>query len=668
MDRIIDKLHESYEKKKLIPFVGAGLSYPFEIPLWKEIIIELLKKVPEQYKPTIDFDININDYWSAISNIKKYGGFDELELQEHIQKYITKSQLSNLPAENHNYYDLCSLNFDTFITTNYDNLLYEHIKGGKYIPLNLHEWTGSSMDLIGNENHKRIWHLHGNLSNVGSIVISKEKYDELYGNENYKAFFSILEGSNSFLFMGFSFNDYYFSQLLKKYNDIFKVSHYILLDRPTQEQVAELKEKYRLNVIAYDSTQSGHEVKIRSFLNQIGKKKVNALDRESIPKICSSWNVPYKRNPFFLGREVELKLLEKNLLSENSLSFIEAVSGLGGVGKTQIAVEYCYKKKDGYKWVWWINAENIASITASYEELAKQLELPIKDEKGNHIVVDVIKKWMQVNVNWLVVFDNLIDENKLEIFLPTTFLGHVIVTTRKSNASSFLNSLNIDKFIREDSIKFLLIRTKKSRESEEACSQLAELLGDLPLALEQAGAYINQTGISINGYIDRFRRYRDQITKKGKPINYNYTLATTWEISFEEIDIQNSIALEFIYLCSFLSPDEISLDMFSSNSDSPKFIKENIPTELELDELLSILRSFSLIKSSEFGFSIHRLVQAIIIDKLPKSKRELFIEVALDLIKNSWHSSNLNKHALISHTLVATEHAINNKKRTREIC
>ncbi|MDR4926510.1 FxSxx-COOH system tetratricopeptide repeat protein [Peribacillus simplex] len=661
MDRIIDNIQKLYEGKKLIPFIGAGLSIPFKIPLWKGIILHLSKKVPVEYQPSIVFDINTNDYWSAISNIKKYGAFDELELQEHIQAYILENQISELPAERHNYFDLCSLNFETFITTNYDNLLYDHIKGGKHIPLNLHEWKGSSMDLLGTENHKRIWHLHGNLSNVGSIVISKEKYDELYLNEKYNAFFSMLEGSNSFLFMGFSFNDYYFSQILKKYNDIFNVSHYILLDRPTQEQVVELKEKYRLNVIQYDSTQEGHEVEIKSFLNKIGKKKSNTLKTKYIPQFSDLWNVPYKRNPFFLGRDFELDLLEKNLISQNSVSFIQAVSGLGGVGKTQLAVEFCYKKKDSYTWIWWINAENIASITASYEVLAKQLKLPNEDEKRNNIVIDVIKKWMQVNDNWLVVFDNLIEESKLETFLPPAFLGHVIVTTRKSNVSSVLNPLNIDKFTRKDSIKFLLKRTKKEQEFEETCSQLAELLGDLPLALEQAGAYIIQTGISINGYVDRFKKYRDKLTRKGKPINYDYTLATTWEISFEEIDKKNPVALDFLYLCAFLSPDEISLDLFFYENYSPKFIRDNIPTELDLDEILSLLRSFSLIKSTDLGFSIHRLVQAIMIDKLPEKKRKFFINVSLDLIMNSWRSINLNKHALISHTLVVTEHAINNK-------
>ncbi|MGG2087921.1 FxSxx-COOH system tetratricopeptide repeat protein [Priestia aryabhattai] len=370
--------------------------------------------------------------------------------------------------------------------------------------------------------------------------------------------------------------------------------------------------------------------------------------------------MPYKRNPFFLGREGELVTIEKSLLPQNSVTVIQAVSGLGGVGKTQIAVEYCYRKKDSYKLIWWINAENATSISASYEELANELKLPIKDEKENYIAVQVIKTWMERNHDWLVVFDNLADEQILDAFLPTTFLGNIIITTRKSNISSLINPLNIDKFIREDSIEFLLKRTNREKDSRRVSSQLAELLGDLPLALEQASAYIIQTGISISSYIERFNKYRDQLIKKGKPINYDYNLATTWEISFEELNKQNPIALRFIYLCSFLSPDEISLNIFNNYSESPNFIKENIPSELELDELLSLLRAFSLIKSSQYGFSIHRLVQAVIIDKLPISEKDSLIKVALELIRNSWHSFNLNKHSIISHTLIVTEHAINN--------
>ncbi|MGG2087920.1 SIR2 family protein [Priestia aryabhattai] len=271
MEATLEKLFAVYEKEELIPFVGSGFSYPFEIPTWESLITELAKKVPPQFHPSIEYDISINDYWSAILNIKKYGNWDELELQEYVREIILEKQSTTKLDDEHNYCDLLSLNFNTFITTNYDNLLYENIKGGKDIPLNLHEWTGGSMGLKGTKERKRVWHLHGNLSNVGSIVLSKEKYDELYENEKYNNFFSVLEGNNSFLFLGFSFNDFYFKNLLKKYNDIFKVSHFILIDRPSQKQIIDLKEQYRLNVIPYDSTKNGHVSEIRNFLNKLKK-------------------------------------------------------------------------------------------------------------------------------------------------------------------------------------------------------------------------------------------------------------------------------------------------------------------------------------------------------------------------------------------------------------
>ncbi len=656
MERIMQQLKKLYEQKKLIPFVGAGLSYPFNIPTWEKLIKELATNVPERYQSAIEFDLNTKDYWSAISNIKKFGNFDELEIQEYVQKYILENQNTNIGVEDHNYNDLGSLDFRTYITTNYDSLLYENISTNKHMPLNLHDWNGSSIDLMGNESFARIWHLHGNLSNVGSIILSKNKYEELYSNQKFNSFFSSIEGNNSFLFLGFSFNDFYFSNLLKKYNDIFKVSHYILLDRPTSEQVSMLKEHYRLNVISYDSTEVGHVTKIREFLNDFKKKDKN-IEKNSPYK--TFWNVPFKRNPFFLGRENELKLIEDSLSSPNSIFLIKAVSGLGGVGKTQIAVEYCYRNKNKYSSIWWVNAENKATIVASYQELAKMLGLPINDDADNYIVIEVVKKWMQENSNWLLVFDNLLDENMLETLLPTYYSGKIIITTRNSNLSFIKNPLSIDKFIREDSIQFLFNRIKSEKENKEKCNELAHLLGDLPLALEQASAYIIQTGISIKGYIERFNKYRVNLINKGIPINYGYNLATTWEISFEEIANKNTLALEFIYLCSFFSSDVISLNIFDVSSESPGFLKENFPTELEIDEVLSILRSFSLIKSSEEGFSIHQLVQAVIRDKLSQVDVASFICLAMDIIENSWASNKINKIFLISHCITVIEHAVN---------
>ncbi|OTY05615.1 tetratricopeptide repeat protein [Bacillus thuringiensis] len=666
-DLYLQELADFYKKNKIVPFIGAGLSIPFGVPGWEKITKTIMQKVNKDFHPAIEYELSAKNYWKAFEALMRYGNFTEFDIQQDLCSIIQKSIIKNIPIELHNYGDLGKLAFKTFVTTNYDGLLYNFVEGDVQFPVDLSTAQVSSQEFFDELSYKRIWCLHGQMSNPGSIVITKEKYETLYKHSRYLNLFSLLKESNTFLFLGFSFDDLYIQNLFKLNKDIFNKPHYILLENPSLEDIKFFRNTYNLKVlpIKVDSP-ADYAIEIREILNQIAKVSTNkpkistSLKSDGIINLTkeqhSLWGVPYKKNPFFMGRSSELKTLEK-ALSVQGIAVIQAISGLGGIGKTQLALEFCYQKKEKYEVIYWINAENVSSIIGSYEELASILKLPIKDEQNNSITLETIKQWMQTSSNWLIIFDNLTDEEILRSVLPSVFEGKVIVTTRKSNISSLISPINLDKFTRDESIQFILDRLQKSDDFAEDAKILAETLDDLPLALEQACAYIIKTGISIKNYLKRFKKYKNEIIKEGKPLDYDYTIATTWEISFDELKKRNPIALEFINICSFLSPDRIELGLFiNSNENIADILVNKIPSELELDNILALLREFSLIKSHEDSISIHRLVQLVIKNNLEIEHKKSFIEIALILVLDNWNSIK-NKESQIAHALMVIQHA-----------
>lgn len=120
------------------------------------------------------------------------------------------------------------------------------------------------------------------------------------------------------------------------------------------------------------------------------------------------WTVPYDRNNFFTGREQVLTDLRQRLTQESTaaLSQTQAISGLGGIGKTQTAVEYAYRYAQDYQAVFWVRAETRTEIITEFVEIARRLELPQANAQDPMDVVNAVKRWLETEKDWLVVFDN----------------------------------------------------------------------------------------------------------------------------------------------------------------------------------------------------------------------------------------------------------------------
>jgi hypothetical protein len=217
------------------------------------------------------------------------------------------------------------------------------------------------------------------------------------------------------------------------------------------------------------------------------------------------WNVPHPRNPFFLGRDHELALLRDYLLKgeATALSQPQAISGLGGIGKTQLALEYAYRYHPDYMAVLWVRAESKEALISSYVAIATLLRLPEREVKEQDIIVQAVKGWLQTHRNWLLILDNADELALLSDFLPPNLGGHLILTTRAAATGRLARRMEIETLEPAHGALFILRRSglllpdstleQASKEVQEAALKVSQELGGLPLALDQAGAYLEET-------------------------------------------------------------------------------------------------------------------------------------------------------------------------------
>lgn len=370
------------------------------------------------------------------------------------------------------------------------------------------------------------------------------------------------------------------------------------------------------------------------------------------------WNVPHRRNPNFTGRENLLDDLRKALTAGHAAAVTQAISGLGGVGKTQLAAEYAYRFASSYDLVWWMRSEQTATLSADFAGLATPLNLPEKDLSDQNAIVAAVRRCLERQSGYLLIFDNAAEPADLRPFLPQGNAGHTLVTSRNPNWRGVAQPLSVKVLERQASVDFLLKRT--GQKDEAAAAQLAEELGDLPLALEQAGAYIEETGSRIADYLKLFRsRHAELLKRRSASADYADTVATTWDLSFAEVLKTAPAAVDLLNLFAFLAPDNIPRELLSHKDALNDSLKTAVEDGLMLDHAVAALRKYSLLEATGEAFSVHRLVQAVVRERLSDDERKSWAEIAVLLVHKAFPMdgrevgvwpicSRLLPHALIS--------------------
>ena len=363
--------------------------------------------------------------------------------------------------------------------------------------------------------------------------------------------------------------------------------------------------------------------------------------------------IPYPRNMNFTGRGTQLVALQATLQSAHATS----LTGLGGIGKTQLALEYSYRHQDDYDIIWWLRSELPSTLLDDYALMAASLKLPGRDSGDLNKMAQAAKSFLETHSRWLLVFDNAQGPEGLKPYLPHGGEGHVIITSRNPIWGNLARPLEVLKFERSESIEFLCKRA--GQQDQDAADKLADALGDLPLALEQAGAYMETTGKPLGEYLKAFQERKLKLLAKGRPSDYPHNVATTWDISFQAIQNDCPIASELLQFFSYLAPDKIPIRYLIEGLKMLRYSEAQILRDEDgWDVVLAALRSYSLISRSGDEISVHRLVQAVTRDNLTlQEQRDLagaavnlldsmFPRNYLDNVKSRMVCSDLQTHAL----------------------
>ena len=395
------------------------------------------------------------------------------------------------------------------------------------------------------------------------------------------------------------------------------------------------------------------------------EEPINTGPEKEGPKTTIRLPLP---NPNFTGRQKFLSTLSQSLLKATTSPKIFALVGNGGMGKTQIALQHAHNPENKFKYVWWLRSEEPATLLEDYISIARDLHLPGWDLRDTDQTVKIVKLWLEgeYDSRWLLVFDNAKERKDLERYVPVAGNGQISITSRLSVWDGFAQLMEVGVFQRDklegESVDFLLKRTGK--DDRKGAADLAAELGDLPLALEQAGAYIKESGISFADYLVRLKENRKELLYKGKPLNYPDSVATTWEISFQAVQQENPAAGDLLSLLAFLAPDAIPRGLLEEGG---KYLPEPLSSCMQnsgqLDNCIALLNRYSLIGAADNMISIHRLVQAVVQDRLSLEEQKIWVESALKMVDDTFSFSQLDQETwdncskFSSHALHASEHA-----------
>jgi tetratricopeptide (TPR) repeat protein len=382
-------------------------------------------------------------------------------------------------------------------------------------------------------------------------------------------------------------------------------------------------------------------------------------------------NVP-PRNRAFTGREGVLAELGRRLEAEPVA--VVAVRGLGGVGKSQVALEYAYRMCESgrYELAGWVRADSAVTVAGDLAKMAPLLGID-SDRPAGELAAAVVAA-LGSRRDWLVVFDNAQTPDDLVGMLPRGG-GHILITSRNRVWNRIARQVDLGEFSRAESVQFVCDRS--GSDEAEAASELAEELGDLPLALAQAADYIDTRAMTVRSYLDSYRnpvraqRLRDAGLDSAE---YPESVARTWLMSFSQLSKERPAAADLLRLCAFLDPDDIDLDLLSTGRAEFDTVLAMVFDDQERIEAVGALAARSLVTVPVQGhLRVHRLVQAVTRDQLDGDQFAEWAERALGLVAailppepgdyRSWPTYA----KLAPHIEAVTRHAISPFLRTGKI-
>jgi tetratricopeptide (TPR) repeat protein len=335
---------------------------------------------------------------------------------------------------------------------------------------------------------------------------------------------------------------------------------------------------------------------------------------ERLPK---GWKLPPK-NKDFVGRDELLEQIKYHLNQEGStLTVLTACYGLGGIGKTQAALEFVWryyqenKDHQDYKGIAWFNAESRERLRDDYISLGQELHIISTEERlSSEEGANRVKHWLEhpKRARWLLVYDNAPNYKTIDGLVPTTG-GRVLVTSRYTQWWS--ESIEVNVFYPDESRAYIQrVLSNKALDISQVDS-LAKIFGHLPLVLAQACTYIKKNPVSIELYLKLYEtKKHDLLNSKTLPLDYSVPVYITWDITMEVIRKESLLADKWLTICAYLNNKDIPNFLLESFANGT----ENNPSSEIVEDALATLTSYSMLKVNEESnsVSIHRLVQEVV--------------------------------------------------------
>jgi transcriptional regulator with XRE-family HTH domain len=334
---------------------------------------------------------------------------------------------------------------------------------------------------------------------------------------------------------------------------------------------------------------------------------------ETMPRV---WNIP-ARNPAFTGRG-ELLAAVQGRLRAGHAAVVQALYGMGGVGKTQLAAEYAHRFAGSYDLAWWINADQDTLIGDQVASLGLTLGC-IPAGTANEAMRAAVLAELRQRGRWLLIFDNAEAPADVTPWLPGGG-GHVLITSREHGWDEVATPIEIDVLSRAESIE--LFQRRVPRLTEVDADRLATELGDLPLAIAQAAGFIADTGTPASQYLDLLQTRARQLLDRGAPGSYPRSLAAATALIADRLADSDPAAAELASLCAFLAPELIPEYLFTGAAAGllPGELAARAADPLAWRQTLAHMSRQSLARIDHRGLQMHRLTQAILRDRLTPAR------------------------------------------------
>ncbi|MFD8228431.1 FxSxx-COOH system tetratricopeptide repeat protein [Streptomyces massasporeus] len=377
-------------------------------------------------------------------------------------------------------------------------------------------------------------------------------------------------------------------------------------------------------------------------LNQHPMEARQGMNRTSTEPPALLVNVPL-RNTTFVGRQVLLQTVEEQLAAQDTAAVLpHALHGLGGVGKSQLVLEYIYTHQYDYRVICWIPAERESLVLAALATLAAQLGVAPTDQDSVGVpaagtAVPAALEALRTGVpydNWLLVFDNAEDVEMVRGYFPANGPGKIIVTSRNRTWERVATPLPVDVFERQESIELLQRRSPDL--SIQDADRLADALGDLPLAVEQAGTWHAVTGMQVDEYLELLARRSPEILDLDPAPDYPVSVAAAWDISLERLRQSNPGARQLLDICASMAPEPIPRSILRGSRGvtiTPE-VDPLLRESIKLNRAVRDLSQFSLVKVDPRTdtLQMHRLLQTVLLAKLSPDQREQMRDAAHQLL------------------------------------